>query len=82
MLAHEADRDRILKLSGTLGVDLQQPQRRMEYGPTRTTSEEVLRDPAFEVERVPNIVGLILTQEDVHHHSRVGIPLATFCLYM
>ena len=81
MLAHEADRDRILKLSGALRVDLQHPQRRMEHGPSRTTSEEVLCDPAFEVERAPDI-GLILTQEDVHHYSRAGIPLATFCLHM
>ena len=82
MLAHEADCDRILKLSGTLRVDLQHPQRRMEHGPSRTTSEEVLCDPAFEVERVPDIVGLILTKEDVHHHSRAGIPLTTFYLCM
>ena len=82
MLAHEADGDRILKLSGALWIDLQHSQRRMQHGPSRTTSEEVLCDPAFEVERAPDIIGLILTQEDVHHHSRAGIPLATFYLYM
>ena len=82
MLAHETDRDRILKLPGTLWIDLQHPQRRMQHGPSRTTSEEVLCDTAFEVESVPDIIGLILTQENVDHHSRAGIPLATFYLHM